>query len=92
MRGPLAEGLNPVADVAVVAHSRKNFGGGLPELRKVLAEQGVTDPIWHEVTKSRFAPEYARRAVAQGVRRHCLGCQRWAALTCCGYMSQNELL
>jgi Diacylglycerol kinase catalytic domain len=55
-----------MTDVAVVAHSRKNFGGGLPELRKVLAEQGVTDPIWHEVTKSRFAPEYARRAVAQG--------------------------
>jgi diacylglycerol kinase family enzyme len=55
-----------MTDVAVVAHSRKKFGGGLPELRKVLAEEGVTDPIWNEVTKSRFAPEYARRAVAQG--------------------------
>jgi len=55
-----------MTDVAVVAHSRKNLGGGLPELRKVLAEEGVTDPIWHEVTKSRFAPEYARRAVAHG--------------------------
>jgi hypothetical protein len=53
-------------EVAVVAHSRKTFGGGLPDLRKVLAEEGVTDPILHEVTKSRFAPAYARRAVAQG--------------------------
>jgi diacylglycerol kinase (ATP) len=43
-------------EVAVVAHSRKTFGGGLPDLRKVLAEEGVTDPILHEVTKSRFAP------------------------------------
>jgi YegS/Rv2252/BmrU family lipid kinase len=54
-------------DVAVVAHCRKSFGGGLPELRKVLAGEGVTDPLWHEVKKSRHAPEYARRAAAQGV-------------------------
>ena len=27
-------------DVAVVAHCRKSFGGGLPELRKVLAQEG----------------------------------------------------
>lgn len=55
-----------MTDVAVVAHSRKSFGGGLPELRKVLAAEGVIDPSWYEVTKSRHAPEYARRAVAQG--------------------------
>jgi diacylglycerol kinase (ATP) len=54
-------------DVAVVAHCRKSFGGGLPELRKVLAGEGVTDPRWHEVKKSRHAPEYARRAAEQGV-------------------------
>jgi diacylglycerol kinase (ATP) len=54
-------------DVAVVAHCRKSFGGGLPELRKILAREGVTDPLWHEVNKSRHAPEYARRAAAQGV-------------------------
>ena len=54
-------------DVAVVAHSRKSFGGGLPELRKILAREGVTDPRWHEVKKSRRAPEYARRAAEQGV-------------------------
>jgi len=54
-------------DVAVVAHSRKSFGGGLPELRKVLAAEGVTAPLWYEVRKSRHAPEYARRAAARGV-------------------------
>jgi YegS/Rv2252/BmrU family lipid kinase len=54
-------------DVAVVAHGRKSFGGGLPELRKVLAQEGITDPLWHEVSKSRRAPEYARRAAARGV-------------------------
>ena len=45
-----------MADVAVVAHSRKSFGGGLPELRKILAREGVTDPLWYEVKKSRRAP------------------------------------
>jgi len=55
-----------VADVAVVAHSRKSLGGGLPELRKVLDAEGVTAPMWHEVKKSRRAPEYARRAAARG--------------------------
>jgi hypothetical protein len=51
-----------MSDVAVVAHARKSFGGGLRELRKVLAREGVTDPLWYEVSKSRHAPEYARRA------------------------------
>jgi diacylglycerol kinase (ATP) len=55
-----------MADVAVVAHARKSFGGGLPELREVLAREGVTDPLWYEVKKSRRAPEYARRAAAKG--------------------------
>src|SRR5580704_3270244 len=52
--------------VAVVAHSGKSFGGGLNELRTVLAQEGVTYPIWYEVTKSRNAPACARRAVADG--------------------------
>jgi diacylglycerol kinase (ATP) len=55
-----------MADVAVVAHSRKSFGGGLPELRRVLARAGVTNPLWYEVKKSRRAPKYARRAAADG--------------------------
>ena len=49
MRGPLAKGLTPVADVAVVAHAGKTLGGGLPELREILAREGVTDPLWYEV-------------------------------------------
>ena len=52
--------------VAVVAHSGKSFGGGLRELRKVLAREGVSCPLWYEVKKSRRAPKYARRAAARG--------------------------
>jgi diacylglycerol kinase (ATP) len=55
-----------MADVAVVAHAGKSFGGGLPELRRILALEGVTDPLWYEVDKSSRAPRYARRAVAKG--------------------------
>lgn len=54
-------------NVAVVAHSRKSLGGGLRELREVLAREGVADPLWCEVKKSRHAPEHARRMAAQGV-------------------------
>ncbi|HEX4657276.1 MAG TPA: diacylglycerol kinase family protein [Streptosporangiaceae bacterium] len=55
-----------MSTVAVVAHARKSFGGGLPELRQVLARESVTDPLWYEVKKSRKAPKYARRAAAEG--------------------------
>ena len=36
-----------MASVAVVAHARKSLGGGLPELREILAREGVTDPLWY---------------------------------------------
>ncbi len=52
--------------IAVVAHTGKSFGGGLGELREVLAREGIADPLWYEVTKSRKAPKYARKAQAQG--------------------------
>ena len=52
--------------VAVVAHAGKSFGGGLGELRQVLAREGCHDPLWYEVSKSRKAPKYARRALADG--------------------------
>jgi len=55
-----------MSKVAVVAHARKSFGGGLPELRQVLAAEGVIDPLWYEVKKSRKAPKHARRAAAEG--------------------------
>jgi diacylglycerol kinase (ATP) len=52
--------------VAVVAHTGKSFGGGLAELREVLAREGFRDPLWYEVAKSRKAPKYALRALAHG--------------------------
>jgi diacylglycerol kinase (ATP) len=55
-----------MSKVAVLAHARKSFGGGLPELREVLAREGITDPLWYEVNKSRRAPKRARLAAAEG--------------------------
>jgi diacylglycerol kinase (ATP) len=52
--------------VAVIAHSGKTLGGGLPELRRVLKAAGVDDPIWCEVRKSRKAPAQVRRALDDG--------------------------
>lgn len=52
--------------VAVVAHTDKSFGGGLGELREALAREGVSHPLWYEVTKSRQAPKSARRALKDG--------------------------
>jgi YegS/Rv2252/BmrU family lipid kinase len=52
--------------VAVVAHAGKTMGGGLGELRGLLAGEGVADPLWHEVPKSKKAPAAAKRAVEDG--------------------------
>jgi YegS/Rv2252/BmrU family lipid kinase len=52
--------------VAVIAHSGKTFGGGLPELRRVLRAEGVTDPLWCEVPKAKRAPREVRRALKEG--------------------------
>jgi len=52
--------------LAVVAHSGKTLGGGLPELRRVLEAAGVADPFWCEVPKSRKAPAQVRRALDEG--------------------------
>jgi len=54
-----------MTSVAVVAHRKKSFGGGLDELRSVLAHEGV-EPLWYEVPKSKKAPAAARKAVAEG--------------------------
>jgi diacylglycerol kinase (ATP) len=52
--------------VAVVAHAGKSFGGGLTELRRELARQGIADPMWVEVPKSRFVPKQVKRSLAAG--------------------------
>ena len=52
--------------VAVVAHSGKSLGGGLPELRDELAAAGVADPLWFEVPKSKMAPKQVRKALEAG--------------------------
>jgi diacylglycerol kinase (ATP) len=56
-----------VTTVAVVAHARKTMGGaGLLELRRALEAEGVRDPLWFEVTKSKKAPRCARAALRAG--------------------------
>jgi YegS/Rv2252/BmrU family lipid kinase len=53
--------------VAVIAHSGKTLGGGLPELRRTLEAEGIVDPLWIEVPKSRKAPAQVKRALDEGV-------------------------
>jgi diacylglycerol kinase (ATP) len=55
-----------MTSVAVVAHARKTLGGGLTELRRVLAGAGIDDPAWFEVPKSKFAPDCVRDALEGG--------------------------
>lgn len=52
--------------VAVVAHSGKTLGGGLPELRRVLDAEGIDEVLWSEVPKSRKAPAQVQRALDRG--------------------------
>ena len=55
-----------MSSVAVIAHAGKSMGGGLEELRQVLEQAGVSDPIWSEVPKSKYAPERVEKALAEG--------------------------
>ena len=52
--------------VAVIAHAGKSVGGGLVELRRVLERNGIADPLWYEVPKSRYAPKRVKRALDEG--------------------------
>jgi diacylglycerol kinase family enzyme len=52
--------------IAVLAHSKKTVGGGLPELRAELKRRGQLDVSWYEVAKSRKVPKAARAALADG--------------------------
>jgi diacylglycerol kinase (ATP) len=55
-----------MTSIGVVAHEDKILGGGLNELRRLLADRGFSDPIWYQVSKSRKAPHFARKAIDQG--------------------------
>jgi diacylglycerol kinase (ATP) len=55
-----------MTSVAVIAHTGKSFGGGLAELRRALEREGVDNPTWFEVPKSRKAPKRARAALEAG--------------------------
>jgi YegS/Rv2252/BmrU family lipid kinase len=50
----------------VVAHARKQLDGGLPELRRLLVREGIPDPTWYEVRKSKQAPSRVRDVVQAG--------------------------
>jgi diacylglycerol kinase (ATP) len=69
---PGSEGEQPRRDggdtptVAVIAHTRKNLGRGLDDLRRQLDDAGVARPLWYEVPKSKRAARCARDAVARG--------------------------
>jgi diacylglycerol kinase (ATP) len=55
-----------MTSIAVVAHAGKTLGGGLTELRRVLAAEGFADPPWYEVPKSKYAPKAVKRALRDG--------------------------
>ena len=72
-----------MSSVAVVANQNKRVGG-LPELRRILEREGVSNPMWHEVQKSREAPKRVRQALdsgadlvfvwgGDGMVQHCVG-------------------
>jgi diacylglycerol kinase (ATP) len=50
--------------IAVLAHSKKTVGGGLPELRAELKRRGHADATWYEVPKSKKVPKAVRAALA----------------------------
>jgi len=52
--------------VAVIAHQGKTIGGGLDELRKLIAAERTDEVIWYEVPKSRKAPARVRKALKKG--------------------------
>jgi diacylglycerol kinase (ATP) len=52
--------------LAVIAHRKKTLGGGLTELRSLLAEAGHREPLWYEVSKSKKAPREVLRALEAG--------------------------
>lgn len=56
-----------MTSVGVIAHEKKTLGGGLDELRSVLARHGVDDPVWRTVPKSKRIPDRVAELVEDGV-------------------------
>jgi YegS/Rv2252/BmrU family lipid kinase len=56
-----------VTSVGVIAHSGKTLGEGLTGLRDALSRNGIDDPLWREVPKSKLAPAQVRRLIDKGV-------------------------
>ncbi|NNN02062.1 MAG: diacylglycerol kinase family lipid kinase [Acidimicrobiaceae bacterium] len=50
----------------MIAHKKKTLGGGLGELRRLLAQEGVSDPLWYEASSSREMGPLARKAIEHG--------------------------
>ena len=53
--------------VGVIAHAKKQLGDGLGALRAALSDQGIDDPLWREVPKSKYVPKQVRTLVEDGV-------------------------
>ena len=56
-----------MTSVGVIAHARKELGGGLGALRDSLRRHGIDDPLWREVPKSKFAPKEVGELIDDGV-------------------------
>ena len=57
------EAVRLMTAVGVVAHAQKSIDGGLEALRNALATEGVDDPMWEEVDKSRKVPKRIEKLV-----------------------------
>ena len=71
--------------IAVVAHIGSTLGGGLEELRAVLAAEGETDARWHEISDISAASELARQARAEGAELIFV----WGAMARCSAVSMD---
>lgn len=56
-----------MTSVGVIAHAGKELGGGLGALRSSLSRNGIDDPLWREVSKSRSAPKQVGKLIDDGV-------------------------
>jgi hypothetical protein len=51
-----------VSKVAVIAHSGQVIRRRLLELRRELERNGIVDPLWYEIPKSKHAPKQVKGA------------------------------